>query len=762
MNRILSKISLFLCLTMLFSSLLFINGCSRSLPQENLEYSTFFSSSLYPVSHVEDDDLINAVFSEKYAILIRSQFPEGYWEAELRYWQQNLYLKQGGFTDENGAPITSSVSLEIYNYDGTILNTIHLEDVLNTSWKAPSVSICDDKTILVVMTCANTKNLDVTYEYAHFDLDGHLIGEVGILQPKNYMTLSQTAESDANGNIYLAGNNVTKNGSTPCIFVFSDKGSLRKTIELKDRVFSSFVKVGNTLYTASSSTDENGSSVVLLDEIKKNDLSFGKSYVLPQSSSEYTNIVGDSSCVYLCDSQRIVRYSLESQTTDTILNWSDVDAQKDNVMRMACLSEDRIAFLGHSPVMGIYDLVVLNGQDADPNKEKQELVLGGVDITDDPIINEIVYRFNMSHPDYRIQIVDYGAAYPYSDYGEERYDKIYESFYLAFLTKDGPDVLIDPYNVLPFLSLSTSTQFVDLSEYLFNDPAINISDYQEKRISASMVDGKLCSLPSAYSLFGLLCASKEDAPKIWTIDEFNDVISNIDSESIPISGSSAADLMKGALYYTLSDFVNYKTSEVHFDSAAFIQLLEWAKQYGTQSQDDSYTAVAQGNANYSVSSIASAFDFANTSIAVYKTDFSLAPFPTEKGDALLTQPAYRFSISAQCKSPDAAWDCVSELLTADMQKVLSRRYVPLRYDALDWAIKKASDEFSSTDAEMTERAMSKYYSYALEANSIGYSDMDIINLVLEEASSFFAGQKTSEEVAKLIQNRAQTLVNERQ
>lgn len=35
-------------------------------------------------------------------------------------------------------------------------------------------------------------------------------------------------------------------------------------------------------------------------------------------------------------------------------------------------------------------------------------------------------------------------------------------------------------------------------------------------------------------------------------------------------------------------------------------------------------------------------------------------------------------------------------------------------------------------------------------------------LVLEEASSFFAGQKTSEEVVKLIQNRAQTLVNERQ
>jgi hypothetical protein len=40
-----------------------------------------------------------------------------------------------------GAPITSFVSLETYNYDGTILNTIHLEDVFNTSWKAPSVSI---------------------------------------------------------------------------------------------------------------------------------------------------------------------------------------------------------------------------------------------------------------------------------------------------------------------------------------------------------------------------------------------------------------------------------------------------------------------------------------------------------------------------------------------------------------------------------------------------------------------------------------------
>ncbi|MDD3959740.1 MAG: hypothetical protein PHF65_06055 [Oscillospiraceae bacterium] len=772
MNRIVSKISLFLCLSMLLILPVFLNGCKTNQPTEsrpsnlNLEYSSYFSASLYPVSHVGDDDSIIGVFTEEYAILTRSRYPEGYWDAELRFWQDSLYLSQGGYTDEYGEPIAPSASLELYDYFGKLINTIHLGDYFSPSWVQPCVYARDGDSILVVMTCANTDNLDVVYEYAYFDFQGKLVGVVKELKPQDYMTISYFAYANApyadlSGNIYLCGYKVTENEEIPCVFIFSDKGILRETIELKNRFALSFVTDGSTLYIASSSTDTNGSMVAIIEEIDDKTFSLGKTYTIPDVDLEYTEIDADSSSIYFCDQQKITRYSLQSQETDTILVLSDVDAQRYGVVDMACLTRGKIAILGHSTAMGTENLIVFTGQDTDPNMDKQTLILAGVDITDDPIINEIVFRFNMSHSEFRIQIFDYGAAYPYSEYGEERYSKIYEDFYIAALSGNGPDILIDPYNTLPFLSLSRSKHMIDMSKYLFNNKDINISDYQEEHFNSSMVDGKLFSLSSAYSIFGLLGAANEDTPIQWTIDEYNAAIAADVSGSIPIIGSSSAELLKGSLEYSLDEYIDFETAEVNFDSEAFIQLLEWAKHNADQSQIDPGSAVANGSARYCVWGFDSVFNYLDTCVLMYDCDFSFVPFPTETGESLLARPKYRFAITAQCPYPDAAWDCVSELLCEDMQKVLSRVYIPLRYDALEWAIKE-SESFSTTDFERTQQITSKFYLYATEANSISYTDKDCVNLILEEANAFFADQKTAEEVAALIQNRAQILVDERQ
>ena len=39
-------------------------------------------------------------------------------------------------------------------------------------------------------------------------------------------------------------------------------------------------------------------------------------------------------------------------------------------------------------------------------------------------------------------------------------------------------------------------------------------------------------------------------------------------------------------------------------------------------------------------------------------------------------------------------------------------------------------------------------------------DMSIINIVKEEAAAYFAGQKTAQEVCKLIQSKANIYINE--
>lgn len=61
---------------------------------------------------------------------------------------------------------------------------------------------------------------------------------------------------------------------------------------------------------------------------------------------------------------------------------------------------------------------------------------------------------------------------------------------------------------------------------------------------------------------------------------------------------------------------------------------------------------------------------------------------------------------------------------------------------------------------LTQEQVDKVVSFILSIDKCYYYNEDIINIVNEEMDAFFTGQKSAQEVAKIIQNRAQIYVNE--
>ena len=47
------------------------------------------------------------------------------------------------------------------------------------------------------------------------------------------------------------------------------------------------------------------------------------------------------------------------------------------------------------------------------------------------------------------------------------------------------------------------------------------------------------------------------------------------------------------------------------------------------------------------------------------------------------------------------------------------------------------------------------------ASRIRKTDSDLLNIILEESAGFFAGDRDAEEVCRIIQDRAETLLKER-
>ena len=62
---------------------------------------------------------------------------------------------------------------------------------------------------------------------------------------------------------------------------------------------------------------------------------------------------------------------------------------------------------------------------------------------------------------------------------------------------------------------------------------------------------------------------------------------------------------------------------------------------------------------------------------------------------------------------------------------------------------------------MTREQLDKLLNFIFSIDKCYYNDEDIITIINEEMPSFFTGQKSAQDVAKVIQSRAQIYVNEK-
>jgi ABC-type glycerol-3-phosphate transport system substrate-binding protein len=132
------------------------------------------------------------------------------------------------------------------------------------------------------------------------------------------------------------------------------------------------------------------------------------------------------------------------------------------------------------------------------------------------------------------------------------------------------------------------------------------------------------------------------------------------------------------------------------------------------------------------------------------------------------------AISSTTGSKDASWDFVKSFLSEDAQKQVAGNYqIPVLTSAFEDQIKSAMNPDVNGNGmviydkmgqvtPMTADAAQAYRDLVNGLNTLASYDQEIVNIVLEEVPEYFDGQKTDKEVAAVIQNRVQTLVNERQ
>jgi ABC-type glycerol-3-phosphate transport system substrate-binding protein len=226
-----------------------------------------------------------------------------------------------------------------------------------------------------------------------------------------------------------------------------------------------------------------------------------------------------------------------------------------------------------------------------------------------------------------------------------------------------------------------------------------------------------------------------------------------------------------------------------------ISLLEWAKKYGIPDEEAEegknsgqlYATheelISQGRlALIDVSFGSPSQIYSYDSWFSFGEPMTLIGFPSPNRVGL-SAATLDYAISQSCEHPQAAWEFITILLSEEIQsEIIKYEYgVPTRLSSIEFLTEfvQHPDDYpeliSDPDLESTwdpeeQKAYEEFLrDVAIPAfNSLVYNDIsirrpdeDLINIVLEEAVAYFNDMKTAEEVAGIIQNRAQTLFNER-
>ncbi len=143
-------------------------------------------------------------------------------------------------------------------------------------------------------------------------------------------------------------------------------------------------------------------------------------------------------------------------------------------------------------------------------------------------------------------------------------------------------------------------------------------------------------------------------------------------------------------------------------------------------------------------------------------------------------PNARFAVSAQTKYPEECWKLIRQLYLDEYQDSIEYDF-PIRKDKFDALAKKSMEKESWVDDDGVKHYEEEYYwigDTQIEVKPLSQQDVDTVkefveshpltyspnqevsNIVNEEATAYFKGQKTAQEVAEIIQSRVSIFVNE--
>lgn len=382
-------------------------------------------------------------------------------------------------------------------------------------------------------------------------------------------------------------------------------------------------------------------------------------------------------------------------------------------------------------------------------------MVGGVNNYDASSVWRAIATFNQASPDYYVTI--------------RNYDNNIERLHADMAAGNGPDIIDMTYSEY-YESYAKNGYLEDLSPYL--EQSRYGEDVIWNVLDAYRIDGGLYLFTPQVQLKGVAIHPEyEIDPKEWNMETFLNLVEQNEWEKDLFGLQGDPERL---LNYLLSgrqeEFIDWEQGKAFFETEEFVGMLKLCGEYAEADRSDvGEWTLEEKRYNTLCQEVRFGGWFASylSYAGAYGREYPVYGYPTLSGQT------YEVIACSDCcaiysgsSRKEGAWAFIESLLWESNQKYsgIVEPGFPVRGSMLkDLAEESKSMEFrvngemlTITDAEI--RILEDVLYNGKLCN--GMLDPDISSVIREEAATYFAGDKDAWDVARIIQGRAEIILNE--
>ena len=331
-------------------------------------------------------------------------------------------------------------------------------------------------------------------------------------------------------------------------------------------------------------------------------------------------------------------------------------------------------------------------------------------------------------------------------------------------TDNAPDLLMMTNLSIPL----NGNNFVDLLPMIDACPEIERGDFTGNLLNTLMMDDALYMLPDKVEVSTMVGGDAFFGEQTgWTIEEARQRKEQLGEEYYICPPYRTFDNFFHFICRGATDrFVDYENRSCHFDDGEFAQLLLLCNDFP---REPVFFRKPWDGLEYYMADI----DWINSTGRIHGIKYTRGDhytyigYPCDNRRGSYFQAAsfgVQIAIPYRAKDAEASFDVIRFML-GEKHQTDERYYgIPVMAKYLEQELQKVSGEIfdhgNGIVTEITEEDIRKFRSLVDTPTVYLLNNPVIIQIIEEEAKAFFAGEKSAEEVAALIQNRAQMYLDE--